>query len=141
MFFPALLPTTHSYPVSLFELISLIKPIAHKEQDFNVKITKSESFNTIEVQSPHLLGRRQEDLELTLQDQLITLRSSSINLANDVKIKPVFEEFPLEPLELTLQLPDPVSDEELTANLSGDLLTIHLPKPPKLNRKISINTH
>jgi HSP20 family protein len=82
-------------------------------------------------------GVKQEDLEVTLENQLLTIKGTrKFESKNDeqVLLGRAYGAF-----TRAYTLPDHVDDTNLAANLADGVLTIRIPKPPKAKpRKIQI---
>ncbi len=99
------------------------------------KVDILEHDNEIEVQAA-LPGVKKEDLDVSVTNQAITIRTSAKQeKKEDEKGKYFRREISRGEFQRTLALPDNVDGEQAKASFKDGLLTVHIPKNSKSKRK------
>ena len=99
----------------------------------DAELTTSDESYTLHLSLPSLVGRRLEELSLSVTENIITLEVPALSFAQDQERKtqeltPLIEEIPAQPHKSRYRLPRDVKVDQIQAQLSGDQLVIHLPK-------------
>ncbi|MGZ4968911.1 MAG: Hsp20/alpha crystallin family protein [Methylobacter sp.] len=99
------------------------------------KVDILEHDNEIEVQAA-LPGVKKEDLDVSVTNQAITIRTSTKQeKKSEEKGKYFRREISRGEFQRTLALPDNVDGEQAKASFKDGLLTVHIPKTEKSKRK------
>jgi len=95
---------------------------------------------TLSLRLPELLGRQLTDVELHLEDDVLTLQVPELNLAITPEQKPLWEEIPSRSIKESFRIPSIIDAERVSATLEGDVLRVHLPKRIPVKHTIHINS-
>lgn len=96
---------------------------------------------TLSLRLPELLGRQLSDVELYLEDDVLTLQVPELIFAIDPEQKPLWEEIPSGSLKERFRIPSVIDAERISATLEGDVLRVHLPKRTPVKHTIHINSN
>ena len=81
-----------------------------------------------------LPGLKQDDIDLNLQDDVLTVSGETREFAGGKREAVPFEERSYGRFERSVRLPDTVDRENISANFENGLLTITLPKTEKTQK-------
>jgi len=102
-------------------------------------LRRTEEGYTLKVTLPDLVGRRLEQINLTVEDQLMTLEIPALDLPSIKGLTPIFEELPTSAHTGRYRLPRGIDLSLVEANLNGEELLIKLPKQEPNRQKVQIN--
>jgi len=95
---------------------------------------------TLSLRLPELLGRQLTDVELHLEDDVLTLQVPELTFALNPEQKPLWEEIPSRSIKESFRIPSIIDAERVSATLEGDVLRVHLPKRIPVKHTIHINS-
>jgi len=103
------------------------------------KLIEKKDTYTLNISLPNLMGRRLDDIELSVKGSVLTLEVPALDLAHQEGLTPLFEELPVAAQTKSYRLPREVEVEQIEAQFSGDTLVVSLPKkqPTRVPVKIS----
>lgn len=130
-------PTTHS----LRQLAKLAQCVTHEslsDRSARAYLSHEASQYTLNIKLPELIGRDLSNLELQLEDQVLTLSIPAMNLPEIEGLQTLWEEIPTQARVENFRLPPDVEIEQISATLKGDQLEIKLPKRTQVKRSIKI---
>jgi len=93
---------------------------------------------TLNISLIDLVGRRFDELELSVESDILTLEIPALPLANRKELTPLFEELPTKAKTSRYRLPRHIEQEQIEARLHGQELMITLPKKQALKVPINI---
>ena len=109
----------------------------HREH--HALLRRTEEGYTLKVTRPDLVGRNLEQINLTVEDQLMTLEIPALDLPSIKGLTPIFEELPTSAYTGRYRLPRGINLSLVEANLNGEELLIKLPKQEPNRQKVQIN--
>ena len=102
------------------------------------RLTESDEAYQLTLRTPHLIGRHLEDVTLSVTDDVLTLELPALTLVERDDVTPLLEEIPTQAYAQRYRVPKSVDVEQITASLSGEALTISLPKRQPTQRVIKV---
>ena len=95
---------------------------------------------TLNINLPNLMGRRLDDIELSVKGSVLTLEVPALDLAHREGLTPLFEELPVSAQTKSYRLPREVEIEQIEAQFSGETLVVRLPKKQPTRVPVKIST-
>lgn len=102
--------------------------VSHQTRSRAARLTESDEAYQLMLRTPHLIGRRLDDVALSVTDDVLTLELPALTLVEGDHVTPLLEEIPTQAYTQRYRVPKSVDVEQITASLSGEALTITLPK-------------
>ena len=96
---------------------------------------------TLSLQLPELSGRQLDDLDLSVEGDVLTLNIPELTLSTTEGLKPLWEEIPSSSRREQFRIPSTVNSEEISAALKEDRLEIKLPKRAPIKHTINIESN
>ena len=96
---------------------------------------------TLSLQLPELSGRQLDDLELSVEGDVLTLNIPELTLSTTEGLKPLWEEIPSSSRREQFRIPSTVNTEEISAALKEERLEINLPKRAPIKHTINIDSN
>ena len=111
----------------------------HRKLQNKAELIDNKDTYTLKINLPNLMGRRLDDIELSVKGSVLTLEVPALDLAHQEGLTPLFEELPVAAQTKSYRLPREVEVEQIEAQFSGDTLVVSLPKkqPTRVPVKIS----
>lgn len=125
-------PTWHTTRQKVWHTLS------HQNHSRAARLTESDEAYQLTLKTPHLIGRRLEDVALSVTDDVLTLELPALTLIEGDNVTPLLEEIPTQAYAQRYRVPKSVDVEQITASLSGEALTISLPKRQPTQRVIKV---
>ena len=104
-------------------------------------MTESDNAYTLQVNLPELSGRTLNDMELSVEGDLLSLHIPQLTLPQVENLKAVWEEIPSDERREHFRIPSTVNIEEINATLQGEHLQVILPKRTPVKYTIQIGTN
>lgn len=134
------------HPFLLENLFQVALPFAELHRTVHSKnicaqgalLERIEEGYTLKINLPNLIGRRLEDIKLTVEDDLLMLEIPALACAQKEGLRAVFEEFPSRSYTERYRLPRDVDLMLIEARLNDEELCVKLPKKAPNRQTIEI---
>ena len=101
-------------------------------------IERNEKGYLLKIRRSELVGRRLEEIHLTVEDDVITLEIPALELKVPETLTPIFEELPTEAHIERYRLPRGIDLNTIEAELIDDELFIKLPRKAVYRQSVEI---